>query len=274
MAPVKRSPADAFFRQLDDYTRRLRAIEAALRKITGGIAGPPGPTGPAGPAGPAGPTGPAGATGATGATGPAGPEGPEGPPGPEGPEGPEGPTGPTGATGATGPPGPTGASGGGIPVGMVLPYAGLTVPSSYLICDGSSLLRSAYPDLFSALGTTYGAADGTHFNLPDLRGRTVYGWSGVDATFSTVGGTGGAKTHTLTTGEMPSHDHAGSVASAPYTTASGTTKTGSGIPPHNATPAGTSWATTLSMVAQGGGGAHNNLPPWMALVYMIKALPT
>lgn len=45
----------------------------------------------------------------------------------------------------------------------------------WLICDGRSLVRASYADLFTVVGTTYGAADGTHFNLPDLRGRTLVG---------------------------------------------------------------------------------------------------
>lgn len=47
-----------------------------------------------------------------------------------------------------------------------------TAPAGWLLRDGSSLLRTDYPDLFAVIGTTYGAADGTHFSLPDERGRT------------------------------------------------------------------------------------------------------
>ncbi|MCK9345120.1 MAG: phage tail protein, partial [Candidatus Pacebacteria bacterium] len=79
------------------------------------------------------------------------------------------------------------AGGGAIdpaPIGSIVSYAGTVAPAGYLICDGSSLLRTAYPALFSAIGTTYGAADATHFNLPDLRGEFIRGFSngraGVD----------------------------------------------------------------------------------------------
>lgn len=44
-------------------------------------------------------------------------------------------------------------------------------PDGYLFCNGASLLRADYPDLFALIGTTYGAVDGDHFNLPDYRGR-------------------------------------------------------------------------------------------------------
>lgn len=57
-----------------------------------------------------------------------------------------------------------------IPVGTILVYsANGTIPSGYLLCDGSAVSRAIYPDLFNLLGETYGAGDGsTTFNLPDL----------------------------------------------------------------------------------------------------------
>jgi phage-related tail fiber protein len=57
------------------------------------------------------------------------------------------------------------------------------VPSGWLSCDGSSLLRSAYPALFTAIGTIYGTADANHFNIPDMRGMFPRGYDagrGVD----------------------------------------------------------------------------------------------
>lgn len=61
------------------------------------------------------------------------------------------------------------------PAGVVLPYAGSSAPTGYLMCDGSSKVRADYADLFTAIGTTYGAVDGSHFTLPDLRGRVPVG---------------------------------------------------------------------------------------------------
>ena len=64
-----------------------------------------------------------------------------------------------------------------MPAGIVFPFAGpiANIPTGYLLCDGSSLLRASYPALFSAIGTTHGAADGTHFSLPDFRDRMHIG---------------------------------------------------------------------------------------------------
>jgi microcystin-dependent protein len=51
--------------------------------------------------------------------------------------------------------------------GMIKPFAGTTVPTGYLLCDGSAVSRTTYANLFSAIGTTYGSGDGsTTFNLP------------------------------------------------------------------------------------------------------------
>lgn len=65
-----------------------------------------------------------------------------------------------------------------IPSGIILPYGGTSVPSGYLLCDGSSLLRATYAALFAIIGTAFGIADGTHFNIPDLRGYFLRGRCG------------------------------------------------------------------------------------------------
>lgn len=61
-------------------------------------------------------------------------------------------------------------------VGMVAPFATSTVPSGWLYCDGSTVSRTSYADLFSAIGTTWGAGDSTStFSLPDFRGVFMRG---------------------------------------------------------------------------------------------------
>jgi len=60
--------------------------------------------------------------------------------------------------------------------GFIVPYAGQTPPSGWLLCDGSPVSRTTYAGLFALIGTTYGAGDGsTTFNVPDLRGSVVVG---------------------------------------------------------------------------------------------------
>lgn len=59
---------------------------------------------------------------------------------------------------------------GSSPTGSITMYGGTSAPTNWLLCDGTSYLRTAQVALFAAIGTAYGAADGTHFNVPDMRG--------------------------------------------------------------------------------------------------------
>lgn len=88
--------------------------------------------------------------------------------------------------------------------GLVGHFAMPSAPPGWLKCDGSLASRSTYPALFAAIGTTYGAGDGsTTFNLPDLRGEFVRGWDyggRVDpgrALGSAQAGTVGPHVHTI-----------------------------------------------------------------------------
>lgn len=96
-------------------------------------------------------------------------------------------------------------------VGEIKMFAGSTAPSGWLICDGASLLRASYPALFSLIGTNYGSADGTHFNIPDLRDRNPIGVSGSNALASN----GGADSVVLGTTNLPAHSHAPIVSTSP-----------------------------------------------------------
>lgn len=64
-----------------------------------------------------------------------------------------------------------------IPAGTVFMYAGATVPTGYLRCNGAAVSRTTYAALFAAIGTRYGAGDGsTTFNLPEVRGEFPRFW--------------------------------------------------------------------------------------------------
>lgn len=71
------------------------------------------------------------------------------------------------------------------PPSAVMAFARNTAPAGWLKANGAAVSRTAYADLFAAIGTTFGAGDGaTTFNLPDLRGQFVRGWDdarGLDA---------------------------------------------------------------------------------------------
>lgn len=103
----------------------------------------------------------------------------------------------------------SGAYGGHGMTAEVRAYSGAasTPPSGWLVCDGSAVSRTTYADLFGILSTTFGAGNGsTTFNIPDLRGRAVFGVdnmggsaanrvtnAGSGITGTTRGGTGGSE---------------------------------------------------------------------------------
>lgn len=149
-----------------------------------------------------------------------------------------------------------------VPVGTVTWYIGVTIsiPPKWLKCEGQVLNKADYPELDAVLDTPFD----THptITLPDLRERFLYG-----AAFnSDLGDTGGESTHTLTIAEMPSHGHvqrgrnggAGTIVMTQANVAANST-----VPVDHAT-------TTANT---GGGGSHNNMPPYMRGYWIIKVLP-
>lgn len=99
-----------------------------------------------------------------------------------------------------------------LPAGMMVDFAGTVAPSGWVLCDGSSLLRASFSALFSAIGTTWGSADGTHFNVPNMTRRVGMGsgGSGTGTIGNAVGNTGGAETVTAT---QNAHTHTESLHS-------------------------------------------------------------
>lgn len=76
---------------------------------------------------------------------------------------------------------------GELPVGTIQMFAGNTIPAGWLLCDGSAVSRTNYAKLFAAIGTTYGAGDGsTTFALPNLIDRVVQG-AAVAGTYKAAG---------------------------------------------------------------------------------------
>lgn len=153
------------------------------------------------------------------------------------------------------------------PTGTIVLFAGSTAPTGWLLCQGQTISRTTYANLFNVIGTTYGSGDGsTTFNLPNFKGNIPVGYDSTQTEFDTLGETGGEKTHTLTTQEIPSHNHEG--LSSSTGTAIGTGQYGTANQFY--IPSGGFATGSIKIGNTGGGEAHNNLQPYIVLNYMIS----
>lgn len=156
-----------------------------------------------------------------------------------------------------------------VPVGAILPFGGPTAPAGYLLCNGGTQLIADYPGLAAVIGTNYGGDGVTTFGIPDLRGRVPTGVGTGDASDATAWSLGqkkGTETHTLSAGEMPTHNHDLTQANA---NADGNdSNVDEGLVGHNAP--GSAGSNTKTTTDAGGGGAHNNLQPSIGVSFIIK----
>jgi len=173
---------------------------------------------------------------------------------------------------------------GGVPVGAVLAYAGITPPAGYLLCIGQAVSRAEYPALFAALGSFYGAGDGlSTFNLPDMRGNTLVGQDnmGGNAAGRLTGATSlgaqlGAQAVTLTTAQMPRHAHTITDPGHAHGYAGFQTEAGVGLSTGNnareTAPRTTQVSGTgITIEPAGGDAAHPNVQPSLVSNFIIKA---
>lgn len=161
------------------------------------------------------------------------------------------------------------------PAGNIAWTARSTAPAGWLLADGTAVSRVTYADLFAAIGTTYGAGNGsTTFNLPNLKGRVPVGRDAGQSEFDSLGETGGAKTHTLTDAQVPNTQvkttNAGGTLA--YRATAGTYDVGTLPSGPNRVPFNVSGASSEAsgLRVDGGNGAHNNLQPYIALNPIIK----
>lgn len=97
-------------------------------------------------------------------------------------------------------------------IGQIQSFGFNFAPRGWALCDGALLPISQWQALFSLLGTTFGGDGRTTFGLPDLRGRSiVHPGSGPGLSAIRWGEKSGRENVTLTTNDMPSHNHAGTV---------------------------------------------------------------
>ena len=148
-------------------------------------------------------------------------------------------------------------------------------PRGWATCDGQLLPLSQNTALFSLLGTTYGGNGKSNFALPNMAGNVPMHWGqSTTGTIYDLGQTGGAPNVTLLESEMPSHNHTFRVGSdistenspAPDRVLSSSNNGGAYA------PAGTTPAVQMNfqeLAITGGGLPHNNLQPYLTLMFCI-----
>ena len=204
--------------------------------------------------------------------------------------------------------GPGGAAGDSAMVGVIQMYGSLTPPAGWMLCDGSAISRTTYAALYALIGTAFGTGDGsTTFNLPDMRGRVGVGaGQGSGLTNRLLAATGGEEAHALSVAELASHSHTDSghwhtshtvshnhsdsghshpqsaVSGAGATLAGGATylvqniNTGTGYAAISTVgDIGTTTSTNAAAITNTGSGtAHNTMPPFVGVCFIIKVSQT
>jgi len=135
-------------------------------------------------------------------------------------------------------------------IGQVIELA-IDCPDWCLECDGTTYLNADYPLLAAVIDSAF-IVDGTHFKVPDHQSRFALGET-------VLGSQGGESSHTLTTGEIPGHTH-----TEVTTGITGLFVAPGEVPAVIAAGAGVTGST-------GGGGAHNNMPPYETIRKVIVA---
>lgn len=171
------------------------------------------------------------------------------------------------------------------PIGSGVPFFGVEakVPANWLLARGQEVKIELYQPLYDVIGTTYNTGGETagYFRLPDLRARVPVGldnMGGSDAgrlaVANTLGLTGGAETHTLTSSQMPSHTHTGpSHVHYIYNFAWVSNTSANVLVPASGQALGTptSAAGTGATGSTGSGTAHNNMQPYILTNWIIRA---
>ncbi|MEM0995446.1 MAG: tail fiber protein [Bacteroidota bacterium] len=143
-----------------------------------------------------------------------------------------------------------------MPVGTVVSFGGSDVPNGWLLCDGRSIERSDYPNLYDVVGGV----------LPDLRSRFVVGaGQGSGLSSYPLNAQGGEERVQLSAEEMPSHQHFGwgeNHSDWPY----GVTGDNNNLGAYGNDYDNYLYGTTSA----GGDQAHENRPPFFALTFIIK----
>lgn len=154
-------------------------------------------------------------------------------------------------------------------LGQITPFAFNFAPKNWAFCNGQLLNIQQNTALFSLLGTYYGGNGVNTFALPNLQGRTPMAYGvGPDGPIQ-LGQVAGSETVTLTTSQLPTHNHLVGASTSPGTVRA---PTGNQFAQAQVNMYGQGTPVTLSTAtcgAVGGNQAHSNMQPYTALNFCI-----
>jgi len=157
-------------------------------------------------------------------------------------------------------------------VGEIRPVGFNFAPVGWALCNGQLLSISEYDTLFTLIGTTYGGDGQSTFGLPNLQSRVpIHTGSPQGGPNYPLGATGGVENVTITTNQLPVHNHTiavqAAVASGGQNSPAGHFFSSSTIEQFGAPQAGAFSAPIL--LSQGGSQPHENLQPYLCVNYII-----
>jgi microcystin-dependent protein len=158
-------------------------------------------------------------------------------------------------------------------IGEIRMFAGNFPPTGWMFCDGQTIPISQNDALFILLGTTYGGDGESTFNLPDLQGRApVHQGTGPDGQTYQMGEKAGVETVTLTTQQIPSHNHAflGSTNAATDNNPTGRILARSATVQYLTISPGTVAANANAVTPVGGSQPHENMQPYLCVNFIIS----
>ncbi|HKS63538.1 MAG TPA: tail fiber protein [Xanthobacteraceae bacterium] len=163
-------------------------------------------------------------------------------------------------------------------VGEIRMFGGSFAPAGWAFCAGQLLPISENETLFNLIGTTYGGDGQSTFGLPDLQGRVpVHAGTGGGGTY-TLGETGGTESVTLTTQQLPSHNHlVSSTTGGGVGTPGPTTIMADQTPPSALVSAYLPFNNVTQVALRntivgltGGNQPHDNMQPFLVVSYIIS----
>jgi len=158
-------------------------------------------------------------------------------------------------------------------VGEIRIFAGNFPPSGWMFCDGAQLPIAENDVLFTLIGTTYGGDGQQTFNLPDLRGRLpLHVGTDPNGNNYQLGQSGGVESVTLTTNQLPVHNHAflASTALAAANTPQGNVLGQSASFQMYIQQPPSVQLANQAIGAQGGSQPHENMQPFLGLSFIIS----